>query len=105
MNDTQVLAHILAGEVGLLCPFEASLAIAFMFMSGRNRTWSGWDEPDVQHWWLSYTYWQFTDPTPTAHFMFSAADTLLPTVRRIIADRGPPLQIFYCQNGLALHAY
>jgi len=105
VNDTQVLAHILAGEVGLLCPFEASLAIAFMFMSGRNRTWSGWDEtPDVQHWWLSYTYWQFDDPTPTARFMFSRADTLLPSVQRIIGH-DPPLRIFECQNGLALYAY
>lgn len=103
MNDVQIIAHIMAGE-GIGCPAIALIAIGHMWLSGRNRNWSGWADPTPEIWMLAYWFHILPDPTPTARFMFSRSDTLLPAVQRIIGH-DPPLRIFTCQNGLALYAY
>jgi len=105
VNETQSWAYIAMGEAGT-CGVEAILAVLWMVSSGRNTVWSGWQTPSFEVWMLAYSFqWlQLPDPTPTAHFMFSASDTRLPSVRRIIGH-DPPLRIFECQNGLALYAF
>ena len=105
MNETQILAHILAGEA-MSCAFPALIAISYMYMENRNRNFYGWAEPDAQTWWISYTYWQFNDPAPGARFMFSTSDHQLASVQRILATRGPPVYISQpCANGQRLYFY
>jgi len=93
--DAAQLAPILMGEAGT-CGLLAMVAVAWVHQ--RNPRMNGWQMPNARAE-LAAVLWQYVDdPVADREFVFSRDDLRLEAVRRIIAERGPPV-VFKCRVG------
>lgn len=91
-----VLASVIAGEAPAGCPFEAKVAVSWVYANrieagipdqlyGGDPAggWFGWAVPGLDDWEAARWWWSLNDPTDGALYMIGPGDgELMPWLRR-----------------------
>lgn len=98
-----ILASIISGETGEICPIEAKIAIARIHSQnkvfyGYNANFSGIDLL------ISANWEKAEDTSRGAKFIFSDDDLKQKRVQELVKDKKLKAK-FQCKNGLNLYAY
>lgn len=65
----------------------------------------GWQSPSDMALDVAANWWMYADPTYGARYLVSRQDLQRADVQAYTTDRGPPVAVFPCANGLALYAF